>query len=324
MLAGVGPVPAVLLVVAADEGWMPQSAEHLDACAALGVRDGLLVITRSDLMEPEPALAEAREHLAGTPLAELPAVCVSAVTGAGLDELRTAIAALADRLPAPDPAADVRLWVDRAFTIRGAGTVVTGTLGAGRLRVDDELELPPPMPVSGAVAGARAAVARRAGRRRCAGGAGRAEPARRCPGRRWPAATCCSPPAAWLTADLVDVRLHGVRQRGPDPATRRLPEQLSLHIGAAAVPVRVRPLGPDTARLRLARPLPLRIGDRARAARSGPAPGRGRGDRPRRPAAAAAPPRRGRRRAERADRHARAAGRGGRAGPARRRPRAPI
>ena len=141
MLAGVGPVPAVVLVVAADEGWMPQSAEHLDALSALGVRHGLLVVTRSDLLEPDLARDEARAHLAGTPLAGIPAVCVSAVTGEGLDDLRAALDDLAAALPVPDPRADVRLWVDRAFTIRGAGTVVTGTLPAGRLRVDDELEL---------------------------------------------------------------------------------------------------------------------------------------------------------------------------------------
>ena len=70
MLAGVGPVPAVLFVVAADEGWMPQSAEHLAALDALGLRHGLLVVTRSDLADPAPATAEARERLAGQRLGE--------------------------------------------------------------------------------------------------------------------------------------------------------------------------------------------------------------------------------------------------------------
>ncbi|HEY1973382.1 MAG TPA: GTP-binding protein, partial [Pseudonocardia sp.] len=143
MLAGVGPVPAVLFVVAADEGWMPQSEEHLDALDALGTRHGLLVITRSDRLDPELALTEASERLAGSSLAGLDAVCVSATTGAGMDRLRSGLATLLDRMPKPDPDADVRLWVDRAFTIRGAGTVVTGTLAAGRLRVDDQLVLEP-------------------------------------------------------------------------------------------------------------------------------------------------------------------------------------
>lgn len=143
ILAGVGPAPAVMFVVAADEGWMPQSAEHLDALGALGTRHGLLVITRCDLMDPELALGEAREHLAASALGPLPSVCVSGTTGAGLDELRVALSELAERLPLPDVAADVRLWVDRAFTVRGAGTVVTDTLAAGRLSTGDELTLEP-------------------------------------------------------------------------------------------------------------------------------------------------------------------------------------
>src|SRR5581483_3110740 len=85
MLAGVGPVPAVLFVVAADEGWMPQSAEHLEALHALGVRHGLLAVTRSDLLDPELARDEALEHLAESTLGRIPAVCVSGTTGAGLD-----------------------------------------------------------------------------------------------------------------------------------------------------------------------------------------------------------------------------------------------
>src|SRR5699024_4186788 len=132
-------VPAALFVVAADDGWMPQSQEHLDALAALGVRRGLLVITRCDLMQPDLALAEARDALAATPLAGIPSVAVSAMTGEGIDALRAALADLADGLPRPAPDADVRLWVDRAFTIGGAGTVVTGTLGDGTLGVGDAL-----------------------------------------------------------------------------------------------------------------------------------------------------------------------------------------
>src|SRR5690349_19957190 len=109
MLAGVGPVPAAMIVVAADEGWMPQSAEHLAALAALDVRHALLVVTRSDLADPAPALAEARARIAGTPLGRggaagppsgptegsrpgdgVAAVAVSGTTGAGLDDLRAA------------------------------------------------------------------------------------------------------------------------------------------------------------------------------------------------------------------------------------------
>nr|WP_248001796.1 GTP-binding protein [Streptomyces sp. RPA4-2] len=141
MLAGVGPVPAVLFVVAADQGWQPQSEEHLSVLDALGVRHGVLAVSRCDLAEPDAARAQALTRIAETSLGELPSVAVSAVTGTGLDALRTCLVRLVNELPAPDRAADVRLWVDRAFTVRGHGTVVTGTLGAGTVRVGDRLQL---------------------------------------------------------------------------------------------------------------------------------------------------------------------------------------
>ena len=94
MLAGVGPVPAVLLVVAADEGWMPQTAEHVAALDALGVRHGVVAVTRADLAEPVATADDVRARLADTSLAGLPSVAVSARTGAGLDELRAALAEL--------------------------------------------------------------------------------------------------------------------------------------------------------------------------------------------------------------------------------------
>ncbi|HEU5268119.1 MAG TPA: GTP-binding protein, partial [Jatrophihabitans sp.] len=141
MLAGIGPTPAVLFVVAADEGWARQSAEHLAAIEALDVRHGLLAVTRSDLADPGPALADARARLARSTLGDVAGVAVSGTTGAGLAELRTELDRLVARLPAADPAARVRLWLDRSFTIRGAGTVVTGTLSGGTISVDDVLEL---------------------------------------------------------------------------------------------------------------------------------------------------------------------------------------
>ncbi len=243
-------MPAALLVVAADEGWMPQSTEHLAALRALDVRHGLLVVTRSDLAPPDDALAEARSHLAGTPLAGVEAVAVSGATGAGLPELRAALDRLVAGLPAPDTSAPVRLWVDRSFTIRGSGTVVTGTLGAGTLRAGDVLELGgAPVRVRalqslGRAAGEVAACARVAvnlrGVERSAVGRGDA----------------LLTPDAFHHTGVVDVRVDG------DPV-EALPAALTLHLGSAAVPVAVRPLGPDTARLRLARPLPLHAGDRA-------------------------------------------------------------
>src|SRR5580693_1655465 len=91
MLAGAGPVPAVLFVVAADEGWKPQSAEHLAVLSALGISRGLLVVTKSDLADPAAAVAAASGHIAGTSLAGIPAVAVSSVTGTGLPELASAL-----------------------------------------------------------------------------------------------------------------------------------------------------------------------------------------------------------------------------------------
>ena len=120
MLAGVGPVAAVLLVVAADGGWMPQSAEHLAAIDAVGIRHGLLAVTRCDLADAGPAMRQALDVVSRTSLGTVEAVAVSAVTGTGLAELRDALARLVAALPAPDPAAPVRLWVDRSFSIRGS------------------------------------------------------------------------------------------------------------------------------------------------------------------------------------------------------------
>ena len=252
MLAGVGPVPAALIVVAADEGWMPQSAEHLAALDALGVSYGLLAVTRADLADPGPALALAREEIAATSLGEVEAVAVSGATGAGLPELRAALDRLVARLPDPVADAAVRLWVDRSFTVRGSGTVVTGTLGGGRLRVGDQLELAAtgePVRVRGLHSLGTAhdrvdAVARVAVNLR---GVSRDRIAR---------GDALLSPGRFRRTDLLDVRLAG------DPAAE-LPATLTLHVGAAAVPARVRPLGPDTVRLRLARSLPLLIGDRA-------------------------------------------------------------
>jgi selenocysteine-specific elongation factor len=263
MLAGVGPVPAALIVVAADEGWMPQSAEHLAALDALGVRHGLLAVTRSDLADPDEAVTEASAEIAKTSLGVVEAVPVSGVTGTGLDELRAALDRLVARLPPADPNAPVRLWIDRVFTIRGAGTVVTGTLGAGLVRVGDELAL-----ASGTVR-VRDELALASGTVRVRGLQTLGEPAAevfavarvavnlRGTGRDRPArGDALLTPGCFRPADLIDVRVHG------DPAGA-LPAALTLHTGSAAVPVRVRPLGADTCRLRLARPLPLRVGDRA-------------------------------------------------------------
>jgi selenocysteine-specific elongation factor len=252
MLAGVGPAPAVLFVVAADEGWMPQSAEHLAALDALGVEQGLLAITRADLADPHPARQQAVAEIAGSSLGDVPAVVVSGVTGLGLDALRDALDRLVSDLPAPDPSAPVRLWVDRAFTIRGSGRVVTGTLTGGALTTGDKLV------VAGSAQPVRVRALQALGESadRVEAVARVAVNVRGAAADRVERGDALLTPGRFFDTSVVDVRLRG------DPVAT-LPATVTLHIGSAAVPARVRPLGVDTARLSLARALPLRIGDRA-------------------------------------------------------------
>ena len=146
MLAGVGGIDLVLIVIAADEGVMPQTREHLAIVRLLGIPRGIVVLTKRDLVEPawaEMVARDARALLAGTALADAPVVEFSAVTGEGTSELLAALdrqlASLANR-PLDEPA---RLPVDRVFTVEGFGTVVTGTLWRGRVRTGDALELAP-------------------------------------------------------------------------------------------------------------------------------------------------------------------------------------
>ncbi|HXL92604.1 MAG TPA: SelB C-terminal domain-containing protein [Streptosporangiaceae bacterium] len=262
MLAGVGPVPAVLFIVAADGGWMPQSAEHLAAIDAMGIKHGLLAVTRSDLADPGPATTEALDRIGGTSLGRVKAVAVSAVTGDGLPELRAALTRLVAALPVPGPADPVRLWVDRSFSIRGSGTVVTGTLPAGTVRMGQELLLSASMrPVSirgieslGEPVTEVSGVARVALNLR---GVPADVPAR---------GIALVDPARWTMTSTVDVRL-------PAGSDVRLPAELTLHIGSARTVARVRSLAAPSApaplavtdafaRLTLRDALPLHVGDR--------------------------------------------------------------
>ncbi|MCC6382495.1 MAG: selenocysteine-specific translation elongation factor, partial [Dehalococcoidia bacterium] len=146
MLAGAGGVDLALLVVAADEGPMPQTAEHLAILELLDVRAGVVVVSKCDLVEEEyVALVEAElaERLAGTRLAGAPVVRTSAVTGAGLAALVAAIDAQLATTPPKRDLGRPRLPIDRAFTIQGFGTVVTGTLLDGAFEVGQEVELQP-------------------------------------------------------------------------------------------------------------------------------------------------------------------------------------
>jgi selenocysteine-specific elongation factor len=136
----------VLFVVAADEGWKPQSEEHLQILEVLGVDDAVVALTKTDLVDDQTAAAredEVRSRLEGTRLAAAPIVGVSSRTGAGLDRIRAALDAMLAAAPAPVVGERPRMFVDRVFTMHGSGTVVTGTLTGGELRVGQEAELLP-------------------------------------------------------------------------------------------------------------------------------------------------------------------------------------
>ena len=146
MLAGVGGIDLVLLVVAADEGIKPQTREHFDICRLLAIRRGITVLTKSDAVDAETlevVRREVEDFVRGSFLdpAKSPVVALSSLTGAGLDELKSALSQVASEVAAKDSAALARLPIDRVFTMKGFGTVVTGTLVAGTIRKEEELSL---------------------------------------------------------------------------------------------------------------------------------------------------------------------------------------
>ncbi len=264
MLAGVGPAPLVLFVVAADEGWKPQSEEHLEILDVLGVSHGVVALTKVDLVDDETlAIAEEEvlERLQGTTLAAAPVVPVSAVTGEGLDPLRTALDAVLERAPAPR-SAPARLFVDRVFTIKGAGTVATGTLTGGCLSVGDEIAVEP---------GDRRARVRSLQTHR-------QSEDHACPVARVAAnlvgterddlerGDVITHPAAWLPTSTFDVELRAVRGLTKALSARGA---FKVYAGAAEADARVRFLDGNRlepgdsvfARLRTSHPLVLAVGD---------------------------------------------------------------
>ncbi len=266
MLAGVGAVDACLFVVAATEGWKPQSEEHLRILELLGARAGIVALTKVALVDgdhAELAAMEVADHVAGTFLQGADVVMVDALTGEGIGALREAL----DRLLATTPTAPdlgrPRLWVDRSFAARGSGTVVTGTLTGGSLAVDDELLVSPPgatVRVRGLQSHQAAVGAVGPGRRVAVNlvGIGHDEVGR---------GQALVRTDQWHPTRVVDASLtvldaldHDVSRRGAHVA----------HIGAGEHPVRVRVLAPDAiapgatglVRLHLPRSLPLLPGDR--------------------------------------------------------------
>jgi selenocysteine-specific elongation factor len=265
MLAGVGPAPLVVFVIAADEGWKPQSEEHLEILDVLGVAGGVVALTKRDLVDDETlAIAEQEvvEHLDGTVLAGAPVVAVSSVTGEGLAELRAALDAMIEAAPPPAPA-PVRLFIDRTFTITGAGTVVTGTLTGECVEAGDEVAIEP---------GDRRARIRSVQTHRH-------REDRACPVARVALnlvgverdevarGNVVTRPVRWAPASTFDVQLRAVRGL-TKPLTAR--GAFKVYAGAAEADALVRFLGATTlepaglafARVRTAEPLVLAVGDR--------------------------------------------------------------
>src|SRR5262245_61072332 len=248
MLAGAHGIDLVMLVVAADESVMPQTREHFDICRLLEVKSGLVVITKADLVDEELLQlveAEVADFVAGSFLEGMPVLRFSSRTGAGVDELKKTLSRLAAKARERDENAVARLPIDRAFTIKGFGTVVTGTLIAGRIRAGDELDILPPISSSGSSSGGRRARARGlqvhgkstqealAGERVAVNlqGIDLAEVER---------GQTLAPAGRLRTSSMLDARLRLLES---SPRGLRARSRVRLHIGAAEVLARVVPLG---------------------------------------------------------------------------------
>ncbi len=237
MLAGATGMDLVLLVVAADEATMPQTREHLAIVRLLGVERLVVALTRVDLVEEEwleLALDDVQELLADTPYADAPIVPTSAVTGAGLDELRAALAREGGRARARRHADVVRLPVDRVFTVRGTGTVVTGTLWSGSLSLDQRVRLEPGGVVArvrGLQVHGRSVEAARAGERTAVALAG-GRVGKEAVGR----GQVVVGDAPWMAADRITARIELLS----DTAWRlERGQRVRVHLGTAEVMARV-------------------------------------------------------------------------------------
>ncbi len=256
-LAGLGPAPAVMLVIAADEGWKEQTSEHLEAIDALGIERGIIVLTRMDNGQ-RISEANVRDKVAGTSLSVAPIFAVSARTGEGMEELRGGIDKLlpADEVLQQACAMPARMWIDRAFAIKGAGTVVTGTWAAGSVNIGDRLKLV-------TASGEHDVTVRGLHSENSA--VDKAEPVMRLAlNLRGVDADAISrgdvlteAESTWWQPEVIDVRWR------TGPKLDGVPRKLNLHVGTASVPVHVRGLDAEHARLTLqGRAFPLRLGDR--------------------------------------------------------------
>ncbi|MBI2687854.1 MAG: selenocysteine-specific translation elongation factor [Acidobacteria bacterium] len=257
MVAGATGIDLVLLVISADESIKPQTREHFDICRLLGVHQGIVVITKSDAVEPdlvELVKLEAEEFVAGSFLQGAPILAVSAKTGAGLDELKQTIRRLADAAPARASRQILRLPIDRAFAMKGFGAVVTGTLTAGTIQPEQEVEVQPiqrRLRVRGVQVHGRAAKSAHAGQRTAVNLAGidHTDLAR---------GMVLTTPGALRPVAVIDCRITLLP--GVKPVHTRTP--VHFHAGTAEVPGAMRPLGDGLFRVRLREPLLLLPGDR--------------------------------------------------------------
>ncbi|MFN0104267.1 MAG: selenocysteine-specific translation elongation factor [Bryobacteraceae bacterium] len=257
MVAGVTGIDLVLLVISADESIKPQTREHFDICRLLGVRQGIVVITKADSVDPdlvELVKLEAEEFVAGSFLEGAVPLAVSAKTGAGLEELKQAIRRMAAGAPARSSRQPLRLPIDRAFAMKGFGAVVTGTLTAGTIQPEQEVEVQPlqrRLRVRGVQVHGRPAKAAQAGQRTAVNLAGieHTELAR---------GMVLTAPGVLRAVSAVDCRvtlLPSVK-----PLHGRTP--VHFHAGTAEVVGAARPLGDGYVRIRLREPLVLLPGDR--------------------------------------------------------------
>lgn len=257
MVAGAAGIDAVLLVIAADESIKPQTREHFAICRLLGVQRGIVVLTKVDAVDPdlvELVKLEAEEFVEGSFLQGAPVLAVSARTGEGLQELRTEIVRVARNSGPRRGRQPMRLPVDRAFAMKGFGTVVTGTLAAGSLTPEQEVELLPggrKLRVRGVQVHGRAAKEARAGQRTAVNLAGieQADVAR---------GMVLANPGQVRPVGVIDCRITLLE--GVKALHERTP--VHFHAGTAEVTGTVRPLGDGFARIRLREPLVLLPGDR--------------------------------------------------------------
>ena len=256
MLAGVGAVDCALLVVAADEGWMPQTEEHAAVLDLLEVERGVVAITRIDLVDADTAeLAELEviEEIEGTHLEGWPIVGVSSVTGDGLDALRTEVITALDAASAPSTTRS-RMWVDRSFVIAGAGTIATGTVLEGSFSPGDDADLfpgPRTVRVRGVQHHGGPAEAVAAGDRAAISFTGSVEDLER--------GDLLATPGAVTQTQRLLVGLS------PTRAFEEIPVRgaFHLHIGTASVPVAIRRVGDEGGYLVVAdEPVPAAMGDR--------------------------------------------------------------